>query len=139
MLAFIGSSRRIDSRWIEWSAIVDEALLYLCVPQQEVKNFWYACTAQPETHSELSLEIVCDTVRMTLGLEPCARCHDNAETDKERKTTVRVQRARANKRLSAHQSATNPGIDSPICVILKNIALSRHSLQRMLETLYCAP
>ena len=55
-------------------------------------------------------------------MSQCARCHDNAESDKERKTTVRVQRARANKRLSAHRSATSAGTNSPFCVILKNIS-----------------
>ena len=55
-------------------------------------------------------------------MSPCARCHDNGESDKERKTTVRVQRARANKRLSAHRSATSAGTNSPFCVILKNMS-----------------
>ena len=59
---------------------------------------------------DVSLGNVSDTVRMTFGLEPNVRCHDNAESDKERKTTVRVQRARENKRLSAHRSATSVGI-----------------------------
>ena len=47
-------------------------------------------------------------------LSQCARCHDNAESDKERKTTMRVQHARANKRLSAHRSATSAGTNSPL-------------------------
>ena len=71
---------------------------------------------------DVRLGNVSDTVRMTFGLEPNVRCHDNAESDKERKTTVRVQRARANRRLSAHRSATSVGTNSPFCVILKNIS-----------------